>query len=536
MTEQGRRRRGVPLYLLLGCLAVIATWVAVATRWVPFGVPGQWVWRPQLLAPLLLTGEAAAALMASLVVAASVAALALLKPQLRRTHVAASLVALATASLCLCLALVSMEPPIPDAFRALRGADPWHRPARERLAINIGAIMFSDVAFAYYSEAAQISDVGEFLRNYEQRIRAPETPQRVQTHPAGAVLVPWLLRKGAHGIGGKALLQAAMGPEPWKSTVHFLRRATGRWLSEDECAAALMVALVLIAFGPGLCLPTYLLARQVGNRQRALMSAAMVTFVPSSLLFVPGIDQLVALLGALALWLFCLGMRGGRVWALAGAGVLLALDCFISIGAGSLAVLAAVIALAPVVALWKRKQARRRAARRAAVGIGILLAGLLLPLMTLWPVCGYNAFEVALTAAAQQRAIVVEQWQRTYSAWLMLNLVDFAVFLGPCVAVCAVSWLVGRLRRWDAGRAVLRSDFLLVAFAVTLALVDLSGSARAEVGRIWMLLMPCACILAARRVGNHPHTHASLFAFVVVVLQVLHTVVLQQNLDVMTPQ
>ncbi|MGD8238734.1 MAG: hypothetical protein PVH68_09295 [Armatimonadota bacterium] len=536
MSEESNKRRSVPLYLTLGCVAVILAWVIAVTQAVPFGIPHQWTWHPQVLAPLPMTGEAAAAFMAAMVVAAAVIALAMVRPRLSGLQVAASLLALVAASLCLCLGLASMEPPAIDAARLLDGDDPWHRPARERLAVNLGVILFSDVAFGYYTEAARIDDVGAFMRDHHERIRSPATPQRVQTHPAGTVLLVWLLREGVYAGGLWRLPSELIGPAHWDRVSGILRGAGYGAVSERECVVAFVVALVLILCGSCLCIPTYLLAVQMGNRHRALMTAAIAAFLPSALLFVPGIDQLVALLGVCALWLLCLGLHRRRLGLVAAAGLLLALDSLISIGAASLVVLAVGIAVAPVVLVWRQEPAHREAIRRAAVAIGALLAGLLVPLALLWPVCGYNAFDVALTAAARQRAIVIDQWQRSYAPWLMLNLVDFAVFLGPCVAVCALSWCVARVRRWRAAGALLRSDFLLVALLVTVALVDLSGSARAEVGRIWMLFMPYVCILAARRATHHEHARASLFAFIVVVMQILHTVILQENVDVMTPR
>ena len=528
--------RRVPLYLLLGCVAVIAVGTIVATHWLPYGIPDQWEWQAQLLGQLPLTVEAAAVFVATLLVAAAVGALALLRPRLTRAHIAISLLALVIASLSLCLALVGMEPPRSDAMRTIWGGDPWRRSSRERVAINVGDIMFSDVAFGYYREAAGISDVGAFLRGYEERIRSPETPQRVQTHPPGAVLAIWALRRVAFAIGSRDALARTIGPERWATTVDFLKgspHAAGP--SEDECAAAVLVALALILRGALLPVPTFLLARQFGNRRRALVAASMAAFLPGALLFVPGIDQTVALLGTFALWLFCMGLRRGNVWMMAGAGAAFSLDSLISIGAASLAVMAGLVAVAPVAISWRHAERRPRAIRRAAIAVGSMLAGVLLPLVLLRLVYGYNALTVALTAAGQQRAIVVDQWHRSYGAWLVLNLVDFAVFLGPGAAVCLVAWLAIRLRRWRAGGPLLRADLLLIAFVVTLALVDLSGSARAEVGRIWMLFMPVACVLAARRATHHPPAQACMFSLAVVMLQILTTVVLQQHLDVMTP-
>ncbi len=126
-SESRQARRRVPLYLLLGCVAVIAVGAIAATHWVPYGIPEQWEWQAQLLGQLPLTIVATAVFVAALLVAAALAALALCRPRLTRVHIAVSLLALVIASFSLCLALVGMEPPRSDAMRAtIWGGDPWH--------------------------------------------------------------------------------------------------------------------------------------------------------------------------------------------------------------------------------------------------------------------------------------------------------------------------------------------------------------------------------------------------------------------------
>ncbi|MGH9362106.1 MAG: hypothetical protein ACRD2T_09325, partial [Thermoanaerobaculia bacterium] len=75
---------------------------------------------------------------------------------------------------------------------------------------------------------------------------------------------------------------------------------------------------------------------------------------------------------------------------------------------------------------------------------------------------------------------------RGYLTWLLGNPYDFALLLGPAVALPALGALaLPRLRPTAA------------VFWGTLVLLLLAGSVRGEVGRIWLPFMPWACLLAA---------------------------------------
>ena len=90
----------------------------------------------------------------------------------------------------------------------------------------------------------------------------------------------------------------------------------------------------------------------------------------------------------------------------------------------------------------------------------------------------------------QHRAIAVAS--RSYSTWLLWNPYDLLLLLGPAVLVLAAAAL-----RPPAGDG--RPAFRALAWGwwALFAVLLLSGSVRGEVGRIWLFLMPFACVLAA---------------------------------------
>jgi hypothetical protein len=76
---------------------------------------------------------------------------------------------------------------------------------------------------------------------------------------------------------------------------------------------------------------------------------------------------------------------------------------------------------------------------------------------------------------------------RSYALWLVFDLLDLALFLGPPVAAL----LVARMARSPMARAL----------GLALAVLVLSGATRGEVGRIWIPLMPLLLVAAVARPG-----------------------------------
>jgi hypothetical protein len=96
-----------------------------------------------------------------------------------------------------------------------------------------------------------------------------------------------------------------------------------------------------------------------------------------------------------------------------------------------------------------------------------------------------------LAHSAEAHHNVIAGFRRAYGIWVWLNLIEFACFAGPALMLLVIGAAPAAWRRGGLARA------LAVAALGTVIALDLSGTVRAEVGRIWFLLMPPLCILAA---------------------------------------
>ncbi|HJX27459.1 MAG TPA: hypothetical protein VJ885_06070, partial [Thermoanaerobaculia bacterium] len=220
----------------------------------------------------------------------------------------------------------------------------------------------------------------------------------------------------------------------------------------------------------------------------ALLAAAFWLAVPARSVFTPSLDQALPLplLGAAAL-----AAAGGRVRMIL-AGALLALCVFFSYG------YLAAVPLVGLLALTGGETGRFTwRPDRARILRGLLLAaGFVLPSIVLALATGYDPVASFQAAMAQHRSIAVAT--RSYATWLAWNPWDLLLLLGPTVLGLAAVDL--RQRQGDERPAA--HTALAWGWWALLLLLLVSGSVRGEVGRIWLFLMPFACLLAADAAGR----------------------------------
>ena len=244
--------------------------------------------------------------------------------------------------------------------------------------------------------------------------------------------------------------------------VHAAGHPPGLLLTIDVLGAdtpARLAALCLV--GGALVVPlTYAAARHVVDDARARIAALLVAFSPAMLLFgATSPDALYATLGAAAAW----GLLARRA---AGA-ALLAIASFFAWS------LLAVGAWAAV--LVARRDGPRAAARlTAACTIALAAAYLALALAT-----GYDHLG-ALAATEQVYRNSIAQF-RPYWYWVLGSPVAFGAVLGLPVAAYAL-----RARGPVA-----------LAIAVVVVVSAAGGFTKAETERIWLFVVPFACLAAA---------------------------------------
>jgi len=471
------RAREIIFYALTVIAAVVAG--LLAAHW-PWGVPGEWQWPrrviefPRWWMPL----PPSIALIAF--------SLWLLR-RVRRGAKAAAIWALPLVLLAFMLQLSTLAIAPASTVRA-------------------GAVILSPVATTYFTEAGKIRDMREFLGDYANRMRT--FSQHAQTYPPGPIVFFWSVRQTverspAVQTMGAILVAAATGLAP-ADVAGAYARLYGRPVTAPETVAAILSAWLLGLLGCASIVPIFLLARDRWGGAAAVCAGALTAALPSLILFTPSILQLVTLEAAVALYLFHLAWsRRSAAWG-AAAGAMWAICMLTSL---------AMLAIAPVLVAWAligRFGARDQRwagawPRVAAAWIGGALGVLAVAYLAL----GINFPAIMHSALGAHREVTTRAFARTYWRWLGWNLFDFWMFLGAGLGL----WLLRQM--WVETAAAARGHRealtpLLWALAATLVALDLSGVVRAEVGRIWMFLMPPAATAAAAYITSRQRPHLAL--------------------------
>ncbi len=130
--------------------------------------------------------------------------------------------------------------------------------------------------------------------------------------------------------------------------------------------------------------------------------------------------------------------------------------------------------------LWAR--------RYFVLGALVMVAGVVTPWLVGWLTLRINYFEI-LQVGLQQHWIIVNNG-RDFNIWRWMNLVDYSLWVGPGVVLLGLVGSVWLLWHGRAGK--LEGNLAGLALVVwgTLLVLNFSGTARAEVGRLWLFLMP----------------------------------------------
>jgi len=211
----------------------------------------------------------------------------------------------------------------------------------------------------------------------------------------------------------------------------------------------------------------YFLGRRLFDEQSGRLAGLLSVFVPTALLY--GATAADALFATLAFASACLLLARGRAAVLAGA-VALAVSSFFSYAllvAGGWA----------GIVRWRRDGFASMAFAAVACAVSVLaLYGLLAAL---------TGFDVlASIEATHERYFKGVASIRPYAFYLFGSPAAFLVMLGPVA--------------WYASRSLGSREITAVALAVAIAVTTLVGYTKAETERIWIFLVPMACLAAAR--------------------------------------
>ena len=212
---------------------------------------------------------------------------------------------------------------------------------------------------------------------------------------------------------------------------------------------------------------TYALGRALLDDRRARMAALLWALSPMAVLYtVTSADALYATVGTVA----ALGLVGrGRLAPVAGAAGLAVASFFgwALLGSGAWAVIVAL---------------RRDGLRRAAALCVACAAAIVCFYAALYALTGYDPVG-ALRATGQVYRYSVASI-RPYAYWVLGSPAAFVIALGPPIA-------------WYLARSAAAARTAGLALAAVIVVASVAGFTKAETERIWLFMVPLACVAAA---------------------------------------
>ena len=350
-------------------------------------------------------------------------------------------------------------------------------------------------ASGVFSVGSTIEDAGDFLRHYPTLM--PTFPVHPQRYPPGLPLLFYLARRL---LEQTPALANALGFHLRRYQCHDLTLM--RLSNATISAAVIQMALPLVS---GLTLlPLYGLAQRAYGRRTAAWAVALYPLVTSFALWSARWEQFYPLLACTAWYFFYVGLTRSRRSALFAAGLTLSIASLLNFGNLALLLPLGLFALFELL-----KQRRKPPPIYQSTNLPIYqftnLLVFLAGLSSLWIIYqlafGTGFLDVWRVSMSYHLGL-----NRTYWTWLIYHLYDFFIFLGLPLAFLFLIAFVKTIRApilhspfsiLHSPFSILHSPFTL-AFALGLLLLDLSGTSRGEVARVWLFLTPFAVLVAAR--------------------------------------
>ena len=454
--------------LLMAGFATTAFAVAFHFRWFPLGVPGE-LEAPRLgtwdvpITPWLamLPAVAAAGAMAAFVYWA----LGWIESARRRSFVLA---------LVGCILLGGMFQLFLE-IAAPNGLQKW-------------AVLYHSFRLA---ARVKFNDVPAVWRHHAEIVSAME-PNHVSANPAGWVVVYRVLLSffDSHPQAARWIWKIEPGEIAWALRMH--SGNIGTPMADQATITVMAFASRLIALAVGL--PIGWLVAQRCGRSAALAACAVAMLIPASPLVAPAVDTVYPTFATLILALSYHASEHRSWGAAAAAGVLVGVGMLFSL---CFVVVAALCAL--MVAMRVLEGHRPTVVSMAAAGLGWLVVAVVMALLFQYRV--WESWRINLAKNHEFNLFC----GCSYWTWLGVNLLELIVAMGIPLTVFLIARALGALGHgWPSGGG----DALFAAWLIVIALLDLMGTNRGEVSRLWLFLMPIGAALAvewldvASRVGR----------------------------------
>lgn len=350
----------------------------------------------------------------------------------------------------------------------------------------------SEGANGFFNVGSVVVDRYDFLRHFAERMLSwyPTHPQR---HPPG---LPLLFSLARTFFDAQPALTERLNEVYRPYQCHNVPLMN----LPDGAIASATVQMVLPFVMSLVVWPLYRLGKEVYDQATAVRAVLLWPLAPGIALWAAFWTPLYALFTVLSFLLFHHGLRRRNLLHLYLSGVVVSVASFLSLG--NLAI-AGFLVLYALIGLAIRSRPRWSwllwGALCFLLGVGTLWVGL-------WLVVRLSFFAVWHQAMGRHLEMNRVGW-----FWILYHLYDF--FVASAGVPILVFWAAGTgaaaCRAWRQRKPV---DILALAFLLGLLALDLSGTARGEVARVWAFMLPLPVLVAVSRLNGRRLVFLGLMA------------------------
>lgn len=349
----------------------------------------------------------------------------------------------------------------------------------------------------YMTAAATIDSPVKYFSDFTKpQNNRSSTPEHVDVHPPGNILVSWLALKACRESDALRKLIDRILPA---GTIEKVAADNG---TVTACAAALLVLLMLagISLAKGLILlSAFILAKN--KFPYAGMAALTLLAVPGAILFTGHYDPPFFFITSLCCLFFTMAATDGKpalLWAVL-CGFMLGLGTFFTLAYGVLILLVFAFFLITAGVSGNIR-------KNLVITAGVAAGGLAVTLLCC--ICGFNIIGIFLQCLHNQARFHAETSRS--AVWAAFNFFDFLLFLGPPGFFLPFFLLAGKIAgiRGKGLKTILSGNSILITllYAVMLFFMCLSPLTRGEMGRLLIFYMPVPLVLACVIISEQPLT------------------------------
>ena len=348
----------------------------------------------------------------------------------------------------------------------------------------LGKLLFRTVSpfhGGYLTVAMDAHTMTDFLRNFP--VNAPGWHPHPQRHPPGVILV-FMALEHVFSLSSGATNLVASSLHPWRCD-HWpmIYRNNAQY-------AAAIGSFFTLFLGAFTIFPLLKLARHFYSDREIKPLLLMFPIIPAFTVHIGSWDVAFMWFSVTGFWLIVSALQRDSLWLWAIAGLVFSIGTFMThalfiavAGAGIYVLISLFDERETVLGRWQR----------------IVVSGLIfsIALGSLWGAY-WGIFDVSYLDVYQANTAPHFEMQSNYWLRLLVNPYDFALFSGFALIGVSVLALSKTIATWLRDGVLIHADRFVIAVWVTLVLLTVSGLSRAEVGRVWIFLIPLFVLTIGR--------------------------------------